>query len=113
MMLTQALIIATLIGMGLYYRRYRLPMLVGRGKRLPRQLLGLGGVLMLALAWSLMSSMVGQPGEPAGTEQGSLMAYIGMPALFLLGLAMIIAAVRASFDQVIAFLDFLTLYRRR
>lgn len=113
MLLTQALIIATLIGMALYYRRNRLPMLAGGGSRLPRQLLGLGGVLMLALAWSLMGGLLGEPGEPAQGGQGSLLNVIGMPALGLLGIAMLVTAFRAGFDQVIAFLDFLALVRRR
>ncbi|MCC5858625.1 MAG: hypothetical protein JJT90_10745 [Ectothiorhodospiraceae bacterium] len=112
MLLTQALIIATLIGMGIYYRRYRLIMLVGRGQRLPRRLVGLAGVLMLALAWSLISGLVGEPGDANHATGGSLVTWLAMPILGLLGIALLVAAVRASFDQVVALLDFLTLYRR-
>ncbi len=113
MLLTQALIIGTLVGMALYYRRNRLPMLVGNGSRLPRQLLGLAGVLLLALAWSLMGSAVNQSPEPGVAEQTPILNYVAMAVLAALGIGMLGAALRASFDQVIALLDYLTLYRRR
>ncbi|MCC5810603.1 MAG: hypothetical protein JJU06_09540 [Ectothiorhodospiraceae bacterium] len=110
MLFTQTLIVVTLIGLGVYYRRNRLRLLVEPSQRQARGVLGVAGVLVLTMAWALVGGMLDHHGHLLASMNTVMVSFFGVPILAVLGLAMIVWAARARFEQVIAFLDFLTGY---
>jgi len=62
-MLLQVLTLLALLALGVYYRRRRLVLLVEPTRRRARGLLGVGGTLMLLLAWLLLRDLAATHGH--------------------------------------------------
>ncbi len=109
----QLLVAAALLGLGAYYRKRRLPLLVEPTRRRARGILGMAGTLLLVLSWLVVRGMLATHGHLLAGTSTALVAFVGIPVLAVLGAAMIIVAGWFSFDSVIAFLDYVTGEGRR
>lgn len=108
-MLLQVLTLLALLALGVYYRRRRLVLLVEPTRRRARGLLGVGGTLMLLLAWLLLRDLAATHGHVfAGGLTAILLSVVAAPMLVLVGTVMVVVAGRYSFDSVIKLLDTLT-----
>ncbi len=104
----KVLLVAALLGLGFYYRRRRLPLLVEPTHRRARGILGVAGTLLLALGWLIIRGLLVSHGHLLASLSTAFVAFFGVPVLLMLGLSMIVVAIWFSFDSVISYLDFVT-----
>lgn len=101
LLLLQLLTLAGLGGLGLYYRRRRLPLLVEPTQRRARGILGLGGTLLVGLCWLVLRSQaIATP-----TGWGAVLTLVAVAVLVVLAVCMVAVAVWGSFETVIGLLD--------
>jgi len=107
--LLQVLAMVGLVGLGGYYRKRRLLLLIEPTERRARGLLGVAGTLMLALAWLILHGLLDSHGQLlAGGFTPVVLTVVAVPMLVVIGLVMVVVAGRYSFVSVIRLLDALT-----